>query len=138
MLWRYAKKSVALRIRYLITSPKGADSNTVLVQDIPGIGFGTQAERAKSVAPKFVANKVLLSYPARLPNRHACRTCVSTQAKTFQTCASTQIEMGIEKSTAAALKAADTASQKATTMTGYTTSQTLCMVVSTITCNPCT
>ena len=59
MLWRYAKKSVALRIRYLITSPKGADSNTVLVQDIPGVGFGTQAERVKSVAPKFIANKVL-------------------------------------------------------------------------------
>lgn len=61
MLWRYAKKSVALRIRYLITSPKGADSNTVLVQDIPSIGFGTQAERATSIAPKFIANKVLLS-----------------------------------------------------------------------------
>lgn len=58
MLWRYAKKSVALRIRYLITSPKGADSNTILVQDIPGVGFGTQAERAKSIAPKFIADKV--------------------------------------------------------------------------------
>jgi hypothetical protein len=59
MLWRYAKKSVALRIRYLITSPKGADSNTVLVQDIPGIGFGTQADRTMSFAPKFITNKVL-------------------------------------------------------------------------------
>ncbi len=58
MLWRHAKMSVALRIRYLVTLPKGTDSNTVLVQDIPGIEFGTQAMRAKSVAPKFIANKV--------------------------------------------------------------------------------
>ena len=83
MLWRYAKKSVALRIRYLITSPKGADSNTVLVQDIPGIGFGTHAERAKSVAPKFVANKVPLSYPARLPpiGMHAARASAHRQRR---------------------------------------------------------
>lgn len=58
MLWRYAKKSVVLRIRYLVTQPKGADSNTVLVQDIPGVAFGTQAARAKTLAPAAIANKV--------------------------------------------------------------------------------
>lgn len=73
-LWRYAKKSVALRIRYLITSPKGADSNSVLVQDIPGIGFGTQAERAKSVAPKFIANKV----GGLLQSMKACKLSCTT------------------------------------------------------------
>jgi hypothetical protein len=78
MLWRYAKKSVALRIRYLITSPKGADSNTVLVQDIPGIGFGTQAERAKSVAPSFIANKVPLSCLCRLLLTALLAVCACT------------------------------------------------------------
>lgn len=38
--------------------------------------------------------------------------------------------MGIEKSTAAALKAADTASQKATTMTGYAAAQLLRVALS--------
>ena len=87
MLWRYAKKSVALRIRYLVTLPKGADSNTVLVQDIPGVAFGTQAARAKTLAPAFIADKVCRSWWHRLPpcdpalagaSQHDCLTCSPT------------------------------------------------------------
>lgn len=60
-LWRYAKKSVALRIRYLVTLPKGAESNTVLVEDIPGVTFGTKPHRITSFAPGFIARKVQAS-----------------------------------------------------------------------------
>ena len=57
LLWKYAKKSVALRVRYFTTLPKGVASHTVLVQDIPGVPFGTQVQRVESVAPKFIASK---------------------------------------------------------------------------------
>ena len=57
LLWKYAKKSVALRVRYFTTLPKGEASHTALVQDIPGIPFGTQVNRVESVAPKSVAKK---------------------------------------------------------------------------------
>ena len=58
MLWSYAKKSVALRVRYFATLPKGVESHTVLVQDIPGVPFGTQVQRVTSVAPKCIADRV--------------------------------------------------------------------------------
>ena len=58
LLWTYAKKSVALRVQYFLTQPKGGPSHSVLVQDIPGVPFGTQANRVESVAPKFIATKV--------------------------------------------------------------------------------
>ena len=68
------------------------------------------------------------------PDWPACCMCThavtSVQAWSADSYAVTQIEMGIEKSTAAALKAADTASQKATTMTGYTAVQLLCVALS--------
>ena len=57
LLWTYAKKSVALRVRYFTTLPKGVASHTALVQDIPGVPFGTQVQRVESVAPKFIASK---------------------------------------------------------------------------------
>ena len=57
LLWTYAKKSVALRVRYFTTLPKGVASHTALVQDIPGIPFGTQVQRAESLAPGFIAKK---------------------------------------------------------------------------------
>ena len=58
LLWSYAKKSVALRIQYFRTLPKGVESHTVLVQDIPGVAFGTIIQRIESAAPKFIADKV--------------------------------------------------------------------------------
>ena len=61
LLWKYAKKSVALRVRYFTTLPKGVASHTVLVQDIPGVPFGTQVQRVESVAPKFIASKARLT-----------------------------------------------------------------------------
>ena len=60
LLWTYAKKSVALRVRYFTTLPKGVASHTALVQDIPGVPFGTQAQRVESVAPKAIASKARL------------------------------------------------------------------------------
>jgi hypothetical protein len=44
-------------VRYFTTLPKGVASHTVLVQDIPGVPFGTQQQRVESVAPKFIASK---------------------------------------------------------------------------------
>lgn len=61
LLWAYAKKSVALRVRYFLTLPKGAASHTVLVQDIPGVAFGTPIQRISSAAPKAVGDKVVAS-----------------------------------------------------------------------------
>ena len=134
MLWRYAKKSVALRIRYLITLPKGSDSNTVLVQDIPGVEFGTQAVRAKSVAPAFIANKV-----CRCPAADAsCTSCMMlcgldstmvSEHRLTDTSAPLQIEAGIQKSTAAALKAAETAGNRTISLAGcagMSASRSLC------------
>jgi hypothetical protein len=39
-------ESVALRIRYLSNLPIGAESHAILVQDIPGVRFGTAFQRA--------------------------------------------------------------------------------------------
>ena len=58
LLWSYAKKSVALRVQYFLTLPKGVESHTVLVQDIPGVAFGTTIQRIESAAPKCIAQKV--------------------------------------------------------------------------------
>ena len=51
---------VGLRIRYLTHLPMGTDSHTVLVQDIPGVDFGTKLQRADATFlapfPGFVRN----------------------------------------------------------------------------------
>lgn len=45
LLWRYSKGVVALRLRYL-QQCEGVQARTALVQDIPGVHFGTLMHRA--------------------------------------------------------------------------------------------
>lgn len=53
-----------LRIYYLLNAPMGAESHTVLLTDVPGVLFGTMAERLDKTALRF------------LPKRERARACV--------------------------------------------------------------
>lgn len=44
LLWRYSREAVQMRLRYLQTE-QGAEVYTVLVQDIPGVQYGTPMHR---------------------------------------------------------------------------------------------
>jgi hypothetical protein len=44
LLWRYSREAVQMRLRYLQTE-QGAEAHTVLVQDIPGVSYGTPLHR---------------------------------------------------------------------------------------------
>lgn len=46
-LWRYSKVALRLRMFYLLNTPKGAESHTVLVTDIPGVDVGTDKDGKK-------------------------------------------------------------------------------------------
>ena len=65
LVWRFSKEAVALRVRHLVSLPLGSDSHTVLVQDIPGIDFGTPLQRADAtllcVFPAFIRRRVSCS-----------------------------------------------------------------------------
>lgn len=45
LLWKYSKGAVALRLRFL-QQAEGVQARTALVQDIPGVHFGTLMHRA--------------------------------------------------------------------------------------------
>jgi hypothetical protein len=45
LLWKYSKSAVALRLRFL-QQAEGVQARTALVQDVPGIQFGTLMHRA--------------------------------------------------------------------------------------------
>lgn len=53
-LWRYCKEALRLRMYYLLRTPKGAQSHTVLCTDIPGIAYGTIPNRLDGTLLKFV------------------------------------------------------------------------------------
>ncbi|KAK9819826.1 hypothetical protein WJX72_002804 [[Myrmecia] bisecta] len=57
LLWKYNKEAVMMRIDYLNTLKKGAESHTVLVNDIPGIYKGAEkiAALARGAAKKGTA-----------------------------------------------------------------------------------
>lgn len=52
MLWKWHKEAVGLRISYLAGRPKGAESYTVLMTDIPGTLDGTVLQRALFAVPQ--------------------------------------------------------------------------------------
>jgi hypothetical protein len=45
LLSKFSKEAVALRLRYLSTAPKGAETHSILVTDVPGVAGGTIAHR---------------------------------------------------------------------------------------------
>ncbi|KAK9840790.1 hypothetical protein WJX81_004889 [Elliptochloris bilobata] len=47
LLWRYSREAVQMRLRYLQTD-QGTEAYTVLVQDIPGVQYGTPLHRLDS------------------------------------------------------------------------------------------
>lgn len=53
-LWRYNKVALRLRVYYLLNTPKGAESHTVLLTDIPGVQYGTMANRLDRTALRFL------------------------------------------------------------------------------------
>ncbi len=58
MLYKYHHAAVGLRINYLASRPKGAETHTVLVTDIPGIRDGTYVDRAAFILPKARREKL--------------------------------------------------------------------------------
>lgn len=57
-LWKYNKEALRLRIFYLLNQPAGAESHTVLVQDVPGIAYGTILNRADGTLLKVVPKSI--------------------------------------------------------------------------------
>jgi hypothetical protein len=53
-LWRYCKEALRLRMFYLLNTPPGAQSHTVLVTDIPAVKYGTIPDRLDGTLLKFV------------------------------------------------------------------------------------
>lgn len=57
-LWRYCKVALRLRLLHLLTTPKGAETHTILCTDIPGIAYGTIPNRLDGTLLKFVPRSV--------------------------------------------------------------------------------
>lgn len=58
--WRYCKQALRLRMFYLLHTPKGAQSHTVLCTDIPGVAHGTIPQRLDGTLLRFVPQGTLL------------------------------------------------------------------------------
>lgn len=54
LLWHFQRAALRLRLQHLVSAPKGAQSHTVIVRDIPGIEFGTIAHRTDSTVLRFL------------------------------------------------------------------------------------
>ncbi|KAL4853137.1 CSC1-like protein [Chlorella vulgaris] len=57
-LWKYNKEGLRLRIFYLINQPAGAESHTVLCQDVPGVPYGTIPQRADGTLLKLIPKSI--------------------------------------------------------------------------------
>ncbi|CAL5228475.1 g11617 [Coccomyxa viridis] len=57
LLWKYSKNIVGLRLRYLQQN-EGTEPRSVLVQDIPGIYYGTMLHRLDAFVLKWLPKKV--------------------------------------------------------------------------------
>ena len=53
-LWRYCKEALRLRMFYLLNSPRGAESHSVLCTDIPAVAYGTIPNRLDGTLLKVV------------------------------------------------------------------------------------
>lgn len=54
MLWKYSSEALRLRTYYLLNLPAGAEAQTVLVTDVPGVLYGTIPQRLSGTLLKFV------------------------------------------------------------------------------------
>ncbi|KAK9804434.1 hypothetical protein WJX72_012500 [[Myrmecia] bisecta] len=75
LLWRYNVEAVALRIHYLNHVKKGAESHTVLVQDIPGVEFGTIPQRIDGTVFRFLPDRL------KNPVKHTMKHTVAIAGK---------------------------------------------------------
>lgn len=57
-LWRYCKEALRLRMFYLLNSPRGAESHSVLLTDIPAVAHGTIPDRLDGTLLKFVPKSI--------------------------------------------------------------------------------
>lgn len=57
-LWKYNKEALRLRIFYLLNQPAGAESHTVLLQDVPGVAYGTIPNRADGTLLKIIPKSI--------------------------------------------------------------------------------
>lgn len=57
-LWKYNKEALRLRIFYLLNQPPGAESHTILCQDVPGVAWGTIPNRADGTLLKIIPKSV--------------------------------------------------------------------------------
>ena len=96
LLWKYSKAAVALRLRFL-QQAEGVQARTALVQDIPGVQFGTLMHRADTTVLRVlpgivkeplkktvsrvvdVGNKGLKATAGRINNALVSRCALPTQ-----------------------------------------------------------
>ena len=52
LLAKFSREAVSLRLRYLSTAPKGAETHSVLVTDVPGVAGGTVMHKVDSTVFK--------------------------------------------------------------------------------------
>uniref|UniRef100_A0AAD5H1R9 ERD4-related membrane protein n=1 Tax=Chlorella ohadii TaxID=2649997 RepID=A0AAD5H1R9_9CHLO len=57
-LWKYNKEALRLRIFHLLNQPAGAESHTVLLQDVPGVAYGTIPNRADGTLLKIIPKSI--------------------------------------------------------------------------------
>lgn len=59
-----------MRIQFLMGPDRRAESCTVLVRDIPGVYYGTAADRVERTALRFLPSVVKRKIVVRLPCHH--------------------------------------------------------------------
>ena len=77
LLWRYNKEAVTMRIQFLMEADRRVEASTVLVRDIPGVYYGTVADRIERTAlrflPSIVKRKVVVRIVLHTCSRQVCQ-----------------------------------------------------------------
>lgn len=58
LLWSYCTLAVSLRIRHLTTTPRGAETHSILVTDVPGVDAGSFARRLDETVFRLLPSPV--------------------------------------------------------------------------------
>ena len=75
LLRRYNQEMVSLRIQFLTRPERSAESRTILVRDIPGVYYGSLADRVERTALRFL--------PAVIKRSIVVRACLGTAPEIF-------------------------------------------------------